>query len=49
MRKQDLIIGTTILLTGLRHSINDITVPYVTAAIELQDPFADSDKNGIEM
>ena len=30
-------------------SINDITVPYVTAAIETQDPFINSNETGIEM
>lgn len=30
-------------------SVNDITVPYVTAAIELKDPFATHETNGIEM
>lgn len=29
--------------------VNDITVPYVTAAIESQDVFAESATNGIEM
>jgi hypothetical protein len=31
------------------NAINDITVPYVTAAIELEDPFAEYETNGIEV
>jgi len=31
------------------NSVNDITVPYVTAAIETNDPFADFEKSGIEV
>jgi len=30
-------------------SVNDITVPYVTAAIETKDPFADFETSGIEV
>lgn len=30
-------------------SVNDMTVPYTTAAIELQDPFADMSTTGLEM
>ncbi|PFH51814.1 hypothetical protein AMATHDRAFT_58312 [Amanita thiersii Skay4041] len=29
------------------NAVNDITVPYVTAAIETQDPFSDHENNGI--
>ena len=29
--------------------INDITVPYVTAAIETEDPFLNHTANGIDM
>lgn len=28
-------------------SVNDRTVPYVTSAIELEDPFLNPDENGI--
>lgn len=31
------------------NAINDVTVPYVTAAIETEDPFAEYDTNGIEI
>ncbi|PPQ98932.1 hypothetical protein CVT24_003559 [Panaeolus cyanescens] len=31
------------------NSVNDLTVPYVTAAIETTDPFAEEDINGIEI
>ncbi|KAF8159499.1 lipid particle protein [Crassisporium funariophilum] len=31
------------------NAVNDITVPYVTAAIEIEDPFAELDTNGIEI
>lgn len=29
--------------------INDLSVRYATAAIEIEDPFAERDINGIEM
>lgn len=29
--------------------VNDLTVPYVTAAIMTSDPFAESETNGIEL
>jgi len=31
------------------NAINDITVPYVTAAIETKDPFAELETNGVEI
>ncbi|KAJ3515181.1 hypothetical protein NLJ89_g1925 [Agrocybe chaxingu] len=31
------------------NAVNDITVPYVTAAIETSDPFAEADTNGIDI
>jgi hypothetical protein len=31
------------------NAVNDITVPYVTSVIELEDPFAAYTTNGIEM
>lgn len=31
----------------LAYSVNDITVPYVTSAIELDDPFAEYQTNGL--
>ncbi|RXW21678.1 hypothetical protein EST38_g4176 [Candolleomyces aberdarensis] len=31
------------------NAINDITVPYVTSAIELEDPFAEYETNGVEI
>ncbi|KAF9530478.1 lipid particle protein [Crepidotus variabilis] len=31
------------------NAINDITVPYVTAAIETEDPFAEEETNGIQV
>jgi len=31
------------------NAVNDVTVPYVTAAIVLEDPFAESATNGIEI
>ncbi|KAF9038479.1 putative serine esterase-domain-containing protein [Panaeolus papilionaceus] len=31
------------------NAVNDMTVPYVTSAIETSDPFADEDTNGIEI
>lgn len=31
------------------NAINDLTVPYVTAAIELEDPFADHEATGLEV
>lgn len=33
----------------MAYSINDRTVPYVTAAIETEDPFAEHETNGIDM
>ena len=30
-------------------SVNDLTVPYITAAIELEDPFLDHEKIGMTM
>ncbi|KAJ3987583.1 DUF676-domain-containing protein [Lentinula detonsa] len=31
------------------NAINDLTVPYVTAAIETEDPFVEYEKNGLEV
>ncbi|KAF4593013.1 hypothetical protein EYR38_008720 [Pleurotus pulmonarius] len=31
------------------NAVNDVTVPYTTAAIELQDPFADMSTSGLEI
>ena len=31
------------------NAVNDVTVPYVTAAIELEDPFLEHSFNGIKM
>ncbi|KAG2011830.1 lipid particle protein [Coprinopsis cinerea AmutBmut pab1-1] len=31
------------------NAVNDLTVPYVTAAIEYEDPFAEHETNGIEI
>ncbi|KAF8647738.1 hypothetical protein AX16_006573 [Volvariella volvacea WC 439] len=31
------------------NSVNDVTVPYVTAAIEVDDPFLDHQSNGVEL
>ena len=31
------------------NAVNDVTVPYVTAAIELEDPFLEHAFNGIKM
>lgn len=31
------------------NAVNDVTVPYVTAAIEAEDPFLQHVTNGIEM
>ncbi|KII87708.1 hypothetical protein PLICRDRAFT_42219 [Plicaturopsis crispa FD-325 SS-3] len=31
------------------NAVNDVTVPYCTAAIELDDPFVDFDKSGVEV
>jgi len=31
------------------HSVNDTTVPYITAAIETQDPFLFRETNGLEV
>ena len=30
-------------------SVSDHTVPYMTAAIDLDDPFADMETNGLQM
>lgn len=31
------------------NGINDLTVPYVTAAIEVVDPFADFESSGLKV
>ncbi|RDB15767.1 hypothetical protein Hypma_003722 [Hypsizygus marmoreus] len=31
------------------NAVNDVTVPYVTSAIEVEDPFAERDMNGLEV
>lgn len=31
------------------NAVNDVTVPYVTAAIETEDPFAEHESNGIQL
>ncbi|KAJ4000546.1 DUF676-domain-containing protein [Lentinula boryana] len=31
------------------NAVNDLTVPYVTAAIETEDPFVEYEKNGLEL
>lgn len=36
-------------ILNFTHRINDLTVPYVTSAIEVEDPFAESSTNGIEV
>lgn len=36
-------------LTSFQCSVNDTTVPFVTAAIEEKDPFVDADGNGAQM
>jgi hypothetical protein len=34
-----IIVHTGMLTSNILHSINDVTVPYVTAYVELEDPF----------
>lgn len=41
--------GSSPRLTKQENRINDITVPYVTAAIEAEDPFLNHTVNGIDM